>query len=457
LTFKGGSGNDVVTIAGTINSAVNSVTAATVQNVIQLGAGNDTVLLGSSGVIAAGSLVDGGTGTDTVAASLLNAGNASIITNFEVLGLDLTSGTTYDSDLLVGATGLDLQAQGATYSNVEKTQSLSVKANIGSSSTTLAFTAANVVGTADTYSVSFAAEGTTTDPTSPTSIDAGTLVIEGIENVSIASDAAKGYVNNTIDLTSAKLKTVTLTGSAAKTTLGFAGTVGTNPTAGLGGAVSSIDASAYTGELVLSTGDGSTGTIVVDDLLGLTIKGGSGKDTITLRNAATVDAGAGNDAFVLSVDSTSSITYTAANSILTGGAGNDSYDVSAIVIGTDTSTGFVNNTAASIMVTITDFTAGDTVDFSSGTEDAETALGAAAAISSTNLADAITAIVVAAGTASNHIAWGVYGGNTYVVHNADKGSGTDIGLEAGDVVVKLSGVIDLSSAAFSAGGVLSLS
>ncbi len=73
------------------------------------------------------------------------------------------------------------------------------------------------------------------------------------------------------------------------------------------------------------------------------------------------------------------------------------------------------------------------------------------------MADAIAAIVVAAGSASNHIAWGVYGGNTYVVHNADKGSGTDTALEAGDVVVKLSGVIDLSAAAFSSGGVLSLS
>ena len=183
----------------------------------------------------------------------------------------------------------------------------------------------------------------------------------------------------------------------------------------------------------------------------LTIKTGAGKDDVTTRHKATIDLGAGDDAITFAVSLGS---YNSANSTVTGGTGKDAYNVSALVVNTgDTAA----DTAAEVLITITDFQAGDTIDFSAGSEDAETALGAAVSTATaSNLADAITAIVVGAGTAGNHIAWGVYGGNTYVVHNADKGSGTDTAIESGDVIVKLSGVLDLSAAAFSDTGVLSL-
>jgi hypothetical protein len=438
-----GEGKDSVTVGQLVAGAA-----------VDLGAGDDKVL--GTGVVAAKTvadpgLIDGGAGNDVVNSLLLNAGNASRFINFEVLGLS-TASATFDAALVSGLTGLELLvANSGLYTGVTKEMGLAVNGNIGSGSTTLTFGATNVVGTADSYTVTFGGKGATTSTaTSRTSTDAGTLIIEGIENVNIVSNQASGFVNNTIDLTSAKLQTVTITGNSAQTSLGFTGTVGTNGSvAGSGGAVKLIDASTYGGIVTVST----AGITADDSANGLTIKTGSGKDAITLQHMATVDGGANDDAFVLQASTAS---YNSANSVLTGGTGKDSFDVSAIVLGTDaTAAGGVNNTIASIIVTITDYTAGDTIDFSAGSEDAESALGSAVSTATaTNLDGAITAIIVGAGT--THFAWGVYAGNTYVVHNADKGNGTDTAAEAGDVVVKLSGVYDLSLAAVSDGGVLSL-
>jgi hypothetical protein len=439
-----GEGKDVVTIGQLVAGAA-----------VDLGAGDDKLL--GTGVVAAKTvadpgMIDGGAGTDVVNSLLINQGNASRFANFEVLGLSNAS-STFDASLVTGLTGLELLvANSGVYTGVTKEMGLSVNDNIGTGSTTLTYAAANVVGASDSMTVTFGAKGATASTASSrTSTDAGTLVVEGIENVNIVSNQASGFVNNTIDLTGAKLQTVTITGNSAETSLGFTGTVGTNSaTAGVGGAVKLIDASTYGGIVTVST----AGITADNSAAGLTIKTGSGKDAITLQHAATVDGGAADDAFVLEASTTS---YNSANSILTGGAGKDSFDLSAIVFGTDgTAAGGINDTIASIIVTITDYATGDTIDFSAGTEDAETALGAAVSTAAaTTLDGAITAILVGAGTASNHVAWGVYAGNTYVVHNADKGT-TDTGAEAGDVVVKLSGVYDLSLAAFSAGGVLSL-
>jgi len=437
-----GEGKDVVTIGQLVAGAA-----------VDLGAGDDKVL--GTGVVEAktvalSSSIDGGAGTDVVNSLLLNAGNASRFVNFEVLGLSNAS-STFDAALVTGLTGLELLvANSGVYTGVTKEMGLSVNADIGTGSTTLTYAAANVVGASDSMTVTFGGKGATASTSSSrTSIDGGTLVVEGIENVNIVSNQASGFVNNTIDLTSAKLQTVTITGNSAQTSLGFANTVGTNSsTAGVGGAVKLIDASTYGGIVTVSTD-----AITADNgTAGLTIKTGSGKDAITLRHLSTVDGGANDDAFILQASTTS---YNSANSILTGGAGKDSYDFAAIVLGTDSiAAGGINDTIASIIVTITDYAAGDTIDFSAGAEDAETLGAAVSTATATTLDGAITAIIVGAGT--THFAWGVYAGNTYVVHNADKGNGTDTAAEAGDVVVKLSGVYDLSLAAVSDAGVLSL-
>jgi hypothetical protein len=171
FAFTGGAGNDTVTLTGAMKSGTNALGAA-IANTISLGAGDDSVVYASGGSIAAGSSVDGGDGTDTISARLLNGGNSAQITNFERLGLDASG--TFDTDLLVGATGLSLLAAGQTYTNVEQAQSLYVNKDVAGSTTvtTLTFTASNVSGTADAYAVNFGAEGGSTS--------AGIVAIDGV-------------------------------------------------------------------------------------------------------------------------------------------------------------------------------------------------------------------------------------------------------------------------------------
>ena len=411
--YKGGSGVDTVTLTGAMTTGTNAA-GAVITNTIVLGAGDD-VLLSSSGSIGTGATADGGAGNDTIASTLLNLGNSTRITNFEYLGLDTASNGSYDTDLLAGATGLVSLTDGATYTNVEKEQSYFVNKNIGTGTTTLAFTTANVAGTADAYSVTFNALGATA-AASATSIDAGTLVIEGIENVTIASGATKGYVNNTIDLTDAKLKTVTITGAAYKTTLGFAGTNGTNSsTAGVGGAVSLIDGSAYTGILVVDT----TNVVENSSASGFTVKGGAGKDLITVDGLSIIDGGANDD--------TITVKSGGAGSTLTGGAGNDLFDLSAAAYDTTSAT-----TKAATVTIISDYGLNDTLKF--GTTGSLSYLqadsGVAAATSVTGAIDAaLTAL--STGTAG----WFTYGANTYVVWDGS----------SSDVAVQLVGAIALTA------------
>jgi hypothetical protein len=419
FTYTGSDGADTVVLSA-IQTVGTSATGAAVANTISLGAGNDVLAKVGAGAVGAGATVDGGAGIDTVAASLLNVGNASRITNFEVLGLDLTTGT-YDTDLLAGAAGFALLAQGGTYTNAEKAQSLTVASNVGAAATTIQFTAAQIAGSADAYGVNFAAAGSAV-ATSPTAIDAGTLVIAGIEDVTISSGAASGFVNNTIDLTAANLKTVTVTGAATVTTLGFVGVNGTNA-AGVGGGVTAIEAGTLTGKLVIDTTN-----LVVDSaagFAGLSVKSGAGNDAITLAQTAIVNAGAGDDVITLSTG----------GGVITLGAGEDEVNVGS---------------ALGAVTRIVDFSAADIVDFINVTDGAHTATAGALAKLTLTTETTLDQLFTSAGLAATgavEVVWFSFGGNTYAVYDKD-GSGTYTA--AGDVVVRFDGVVDLTGYSFDA-------
>ncbi|MDZ4313734.1 MAG: hypothetical protein U0989_02995 [Azonexus sp.] len=101
----------------------------------------------------------------------------------------------------------------------------------------------------------------------------------------------------------------------------------------------------------------------------------------------------------------------------------------------------VYNTAK-VITTITDFSAGDTIKI--GTT--STATTATKIVLDATVQDFDGALVQAtAGTAG--FKWFAYGADTYLVSaDATPGAG------AGDIVVKLTGTVDLSSLAFSADG-----
>jgi len=429
MTVKGGAGADTVTLDGAI--AAGSYNGATVSTTVSLGAGNDTVLKGTSGSIGTGALVDGGDGNDTIAASLLNASNSASIVNFETIGLDLTTGT-YDTDLLVGATGLAAQALGATYTNVNTPQSITYGKDLGGSAgaITLTFGTAEATGTTDSYAVTLAGKaGASATAVSQDSLRAQTLSIENIETVSVNSTGT-GYIANSINVQDTKARTVTISGdkdltitfgdgSASSATFGTAAASSTDANG-----VSVIDGSAATGKLSIDTTD------IGVAYAGLSVKGGANDDTIVLAQTATVDAGAGNDSIT---------TAAATNSVLTLGAGKDT------VIATSTvySTGYVT--------TITDIAVGDKIDFlAASTSGTAAAIGAKVTLGSTvtTLAAALDAAANSGGTSGAEINWFQYGGNTYVVFDA--AASATANLSTSDVVVKLAGLVDLSTSTFNA-------
>lgn len=439
-SLKTGAGADTFTVAaagkvsaaaGAGNDNVTIGAALTAGSSIDLGDGND-MLLSSSGSVAASSatlttVVDGGAGSDVLAASLLNAGNTGVFKNFEILGLDNTSGTL-DTSLLTSSTitGLALIAGGGTYTNLTAAQSLTAAVNT-SGVTTLSFS--GVSGTADAYSINFALDNSaaTAAPTSA-NMGAGTVAAAGIENFTLASGGSKAWNSITLGADSSA-KTVTITG-AANLNLAFASGFGdtTAPQTG----VSSIDGSAASGKLSVNT------TNLVAAATGLTLKTGSADDTITLAQAATVDAGAGAD----------DITVASAGGTLTGGAGNDIFRV-ANAVGTRP------------LVTIADLTAGDKIQFAASSVGTQTTLGAKIDVSAaTTLAGAFAIAVGTSGygTVDNasdaitqgKLAWFQYGGNTYLYDDnmvANTNTAADAAaVSATDVIVKILGLLDLSNA-----------
>lgn len=395
-----GAGNDTLTLTTGLTSGAS----------INLGAGNDT-LLSNGGSIGSSVVVDGGAGTNSIAASLINAANAANIKNFQSLDLSGATASALDVELVTGsaiqALTLNGGAGGSTVTNVAAGVGLAVKGN-NTGTTTIGVKGA-ATGTSDAFTVNFA--GTTG------TVAAGTVVLNKVENVTIASNGTTG--TNTITLTSDTLKTATITG-AKDATVAFGATTGSvAPGAGVTAGVTSIDGSAATGDLTINT------TNVTAATAGLTVMTGSGDDTITLAQKATVSAGAGDDTIVVS----------AAGGTLTGGAGEDTFDVTLAV-----STGVTEATA--VLTTITDFSAGDSIDFAAGVAFNSDMFALDGTVTNLDLA------LDAAGdsNAAGEISWFQYSGNTYIVADTD----ATLGFSAGDTVVKLTGLVDLSDASLAA-------
>ncbi|HJV43182.1 hypothetical protein [Caulobacter sp.] len=397
VAFTGGAGSDLITLTGALASGGK----------FDLGAGNDR-LSGTAVAASTTSVVDGGTGVDTISSSVINAGNGSVFKNFEILGLN---NTVLDAALLTGSTltGLELLASGGTYTNITAAQSLTVATNAGAGTTVLTFS--NVGGTADAYAITFAGVGGATSGAAAT-YDAGTLSIANIENVTIASGSASGFSANNIDLTDAAARSLVITGSQALD-VSFVGSFGTAGATGL----ATIDASAATGAITLNTTNAGIATG------GLTVSTGSGADTVTLASAATVSLGLGND----------TVTVANAATTITLGGGNDTVNVAASV-------SFAN------MVAITDTAnAGDAFVFANQGADAFTATKVVTTTAQ-SLAEALDMASTADGSTNGAIKWFQYNGNTYIVEDVSLAAT----FAATDHVVKLTGLIDLSTASYSA-------
>ncbi len=407
VTLKTGAGKDTAAFSATAKATVDTgagddtLTLGAVLaagSSVNLGAGND-VLSGTTASAAstasAVTVIDGGDGTDSVSSGVITAGNAAQFKNFENISIQ----ASVDASLLTASTitgySIDGSTGTSTISGATQSQGLTVNANNVGTSSTLTMT--GVSGTTDAYSIGFNAS-TTGTAASPTPIDAKIVSIEGIETVTVNSSAAAGVVTNAIALKDASAKTLTITGSQAlNVTFDTAFGTGAATTG-----VSSIDGSAASGKLNINLAN--VGVITA----GVAVKGGSADDTIT--------------------------TIATATQTLTGGAGKDNFVVTASV-------------GAAPIVTITDLAVGDKITFANlGTETFATAKKDVSA--ATTLATALgIANGAVDGTTNGAITWFQYGGNTYIVElMTDKSAAAGTNASATDLVVKLSGLYDLSTA-----------
>jgi len=470
LNLKGGAGNDTVTLKAAATLASALVNGVTVSTSIDLGAGNDKLLNGGSASVGVGTVIDAGAGTDTVAATLVNAGNGGLFKNFEIVDVVGATGS-FDAALMTNSTVTGVAVSGdlagaTTVSNIAGTN---LTVNVTDTSTTagsLTATLATSTGTADTAAVTYGA----------TSSGATTSILTlfkttGIESVSVASGGTLAAVGDTIANTltgfedaSNKTATITITGDKAFTlgaytssssfTTGVtqSATVAATPTADQVGALKTIDGSAATGALTIVAGTstaittGSTSFKNVYD--GLVITGGAGADTLVNdAKAGVVNGGAGNDTIVV----------TGAGAVVDGGTGNDT-----IVVGASVSTTLTGGTGADTfnvasatagsglsatpkVTLITDLAVADKIQFAAGstsTTFTTTKVDVSAAASFAAALDLAAASSTASTTASL-VKWFQYANNTYLVE--DVSSSTS--LATGDVVVKLSGLVDLSTSA----------
>lgn len=237
----------------------------------------------------------------------------------------------------------------------------------------------------------------------------GTVAVAGVETVNItATDTTP--VNTTTGAATISKATLTVSDTAVKSIV-VTGNSDLDLTAA-GASLTSVNASALTGKLTFSSAVNSA-----------VITGGSAADTLTgSGNSQTLNGGAGADNLIVTGDL----------AVLTGGAGNDVFNIGG------NATTNVNSYA-----TITDLAAGDVIKFSAAAADfmsAKVTLGDTAVFQ--DLANAAIA-----NSDGGDVAWFQFSGNTYVIENVSDNASAFVNNT--DIIVKITGLVDLSTASFS--------
>jgi len=395
-TFTGGAGVEKVTVTGAITKA------------IALGAGNDTLIL--SDATAPTATVDGGDGTDTItftdgvfaATATSSSAFESKVTGFEKLGV-----TTFGADATVDLHNMhDINyvvvgggtAGTLTFSDMGANGT--VELDGADSGTAVAVTLADATGTSDVLNVVLKHSDKTADT------DFGVVKATGVETINLTATDTNTKVSahsHVVDVLDAAVKAIVVTGNANVTLTADAADV----------ALASVDATALTGTFTAST----NGTVAE------TIKGGAAGNTLTaLGTSDVLVGGAGSDTLIVQGNLDT----------LTGGGGADTFNVSH-------ATTNVNSYA-----TITDLVAGDTIVFAAATSFAasKVVLGSTAVFQ-----DYANAAIAASST--NALSWFQIGGNTYIVEN-ESGTTHTTFTNGTDVIVKITGAVDLSHSSLSA-------
>jgi len=299
-----GAGNDTITVAtangtgtttvnaGAGNDTVTLNSDGTGKLSVDLGEGDDAFMVGGKAAVSKGDVVDGGAGTDTLQLKDVGAANISAFSNFEVFDV-VGLNTTLDVDILAsnntvteivgsgalaGAStltnlgaGVNFRATGDmgvnTLSLTQKTAGeLSVTLDADGAAADLSVNATN----AKTVNVVFDADSTTTAMAQEIDLSA-----DAATAINVTSGGSKA--TNDLDvLANTKLTTVTVSG-AQDLDLDLVG----------GNVVTSINASALTGDLTVNTADLKAES-AVNAFDGGMLTLGSGDDMVTVTTGAKI-------------------------------------------------------------------------------------------------------------------------------------------------------------------------
>jgi hypothetical protein len=369
--------------------------------------------------------VDGLDGSDTLIVQKANGAldPTGKIANIESVLITATGATTVDATKFAGVTAfgtLDSTASVAFSSLAEGQTGVVKGTNVDTSFgyDDAATTAAVAFDDAAGGAVKVTGAALTSLTVTATGAEAGTgtavdsLDVTGSTINALTVDAATTFVAGSVTgLTDA---TLTVTG---------AGVVSLGTVSG----VTAVDASA------------STGGVGITDLVDATSYVGSGAADLlgvsgTLKAGATIDLGAGGDVLTFAADTKLDVT----GATVTLGEGADTVDVSALTLAEESDEAF----GASV-ITIADFGEGDTITFSTVQSDATGVLQFFDQSESDAVYTAASAAIVSAGAAETpaSIVGFLYGGDTYIVADV----ANDGGYSVGDVLVKLTGGVDLST------------
>lgn len=448
-TFTGGSGKD-------------SITQGASTKAVAMGAGDDTVTW-SGAALGSGGSTDGGAGTDTINLTAANAATvtsnatlgaafAASISNFEKFGIGATgAATTVDATYIDGMT--HLVSAGTVVANTLTINNLAANSTFEMTAAAAAAVALNLkdsAGTSDVLNLKFSAtDGFTstaaitaagvetlnittddTDTTAPTTVFTAPITAAAVKTVVVSGDVGIDLTGlNATTLTSFDASGVTATGAAGAVTL-VTGNLAADAVIKGGAGNDSLDASAAVTKTVNIEGGAGNDSITGSATKVNTLNGGEGNDTIVGGSAAdTIMGGDGNDI----------ISGGAGLDQITGGAGNDTFNI-------------VTNANGNIFATILDASAGDMLSFTDrGTETFATtklSLGGTAVFQ-----DYLNLAAAGDGSTNGAMSWFQFGSNTYVVQDL---SAAGSFVNGTDIVVELTGMIDLSTATGAGTNVLTL-
>ena len=406
-SYAGGAGADSVT-----------VTTTAVDKAIDLGAGNDRLVLldAAAPVIKAGLVLEGGAGTDTLVLTAANAATQSLgnafeaqINGFEQLEVGLVGvDTTVNLDNMDDINHVISNGSGAFAYKLDKMLSNATVELKAAHTNGIEVALKDITGTADVVNlVAKAATGTNLGTVTATGVE--TINVNAVDTdvsttlaVSTNTLALKADVATAVNVTGAGNLVMTLDAASAK--------------------VAAVDASSATGALTLD--------LSAHNGVAVTVTGGAGKDMLkasvgTTAKADVLVGGAGND--VLHAGSN--------GAVLTGGAGNDLF-----VLGTG------GNKEANTYTSITDFQAGDLLELTGATSFGKlTANLNAGTAGFTDYVNAAMQQAELTGSGAHDAVWFSFSGNSYVVLEQGGPAGFTNGV---DSIVQLTGVASLDTASF---------